>query len=231
MQRAPECRVRWNEWRVKSRERRRGWGVDAARPQGRAEARESWGLVGQRKDDWSECGFCSRNFRKPVGGLGGGPVEEDARTGTQGCQKAEQRLSWGPLRELSESPPASGARLVSGCAKGEAASGYFCSCVPVTSPGRPLHTRLSSCNPGGNRGAQGGQPAVDALRDLGGWEGRGGWWLLARFSLHGQTLCPSRLILRGGVRADEATLVHKCLDTWFRPARKRRNGSHTFDFF
>lgn len=103
MQRAPACRVRWNEWRVKSRERRRGWGVDAARPQRRAEARESWGLVGQRKDDWSECGFCSRNFRKPVGGLGGGPVEEDARTGTQGCQKAEQRLSWRPLRELAES--------------------------------------------------------------------------------------------------------------------------------
>lgn len=42
--------------------------------------------LGQRKDDRSEGGFCSRNFRKPLGGLGGGPVEEDNRTGTQGSQ-------------------------------------------------------------------------------------------------------------------------------------------------
>lgn len=142
--------------------------------------------VGQRKDDWSECGFCSRSFRKPLGGLGGGPVGEDNRTGTQGSQIAEQRLNWGPLGEFAESLRQHQAPEMFGDVRRArqrhdiSAPGVQCDkpWAPVTYP-------------------------AFALRDLGGWEGRGGGCWQGPHCMD-RPCAQSWLIPRGGVHADEA---------------------------
>lgn len=132
-----------------------------------------------------------------------------------GRQRTSLRSSIGVAESLCQ--PASGATDIWGRAQGEAAPLYFCSWRPVRQalgaryvPGFPLATSAAA-------GARCGEPreasrAEDVLRDLGGWE-REGRWLLA-----------SWLVLGGGLHADEAVLVHTCLNTWCGPARKRKNG-------